>query len=632
MVALETLTKNSIGDHTQPNDQISRDALDSQMNERITENIVRDILKANQKKYSKVTIEEQIPENPRLKKLLKHASKQDLGGSGSPEFIITYEEIPNLVIIIECKADIKKHESKNRDKPKDFAVDGVLLYSEYLAKEFDVISIAVSGERKSDLKISTFLQLQLQPSRNLDTKKMVSFKDYITIYKDDPEKAKTDIAALMKYSKKLHNDLRDFAKLSEPEKPLLISAILIALNDDSFVSSYPKKTKSHDLAKLLISTIKENLEHASIQDIKIKHMLQPYSFIQVHPELTKDVDIKGNRVSLLRNLIKEVEENVKPFANDYIHYDVIGQFYGEFLRYTGGDKKGLGIVLTPRHITELFVELADVKKDNVVFDNCCGTGGFLISAMRKMIDDASDDSIEINKIKKQRLIGIEQQPSMFALACANMILRGDGKANIYRDSCFSLIDSIPNHKCTVGFLNPPYSQKGDGQSELDFVLNCLSCLEKNSICIVIVPMTCATSPSTQKETLLKNHTLEAVMSMPNDLFVGSITCIMVFRAKVPHNKLKETWFGYWKDDGFVKTKNEGRIDKHSKWKKIKQTWLENYFNRKEVSDESVLYKVTANDEWVSEAYMQTDYSKITKEDYLNSVKEYVIYKIRNMDF
>ena len=85
MVALETLTKNSIGDHTQPNDQISRDALDSQMNERITENIVRDILKANQKKYSKVTIEEQIPENPRLKKLLKHASKQDLGGSGSPE-------------------------------------------------------------------------------------------------------------------------------------------------------------------------------------------------------------------------------------------------------------------------------------------------------------------------------------------------------------------------------------------------------------------------------------------------------------------------------------------------------------------------------------------------------------------
>ncbi len=56
---------------------------------------------------------------------------------GSPEFIVTFDEIPDLIIIIECKADTKKHESKNRDKPKDYAVDGVLLYSEYLAKEFD---------------------------------------------------------------------------------------------------------------------------------------------------------------------------------------------------------------------------------------------------------------------------------------------------------------------------------------------------------------------------------------------------------------------------------------------------------------------------------------------------------------
>ena len=35
-----------------------------------------------------------------------------------------------------------------------------LLYSEYLAQEFDVISIAISGQKKSELKISTFLQLK----------------------------------------------------------------------------------------------------------------------------------------------------------------------------------------------------------------------------------------------------------------------------------------------------------------------------------------------------------------------------------------------------------------------------------------------------------------------------------------
>ena len=50
------------------------------MNERITENIVRDILKANKKKYRKINIEAQQSENLRIKKLLKHASKSGRGG------------------------------------------------------------------------------------------------------------------------------------------------------------------------------------------------------------------------------------------------------------------------------------------------------------------------------------------------------------------------------------------------------------------------------------------------------------------------------------------------------------------------------------------------------------------------
>lgn len=80
MTTLEILTKKQSKKSLVLKDQTSRGVSCSQMNERITEDIVRDILKTNQKKYSKVTIDEQIPENPRLQKLLKHASKQGLGG------------------------------------------------------------------------------------------------------------------------------------------------------------------------------------------------------------------------------------------------------------------------------------------------------------------------------------------------------------------------------------------------------------------------------------------------------------------------------------------------------------------------------------------------------------------------
>ncbi|NWF67126.1 MAG: methyltransferase, partial [Campylobacterales bacterium] len=63
------------------------------------------------------------------------------------------------MIVVECKADILKHESKTKDKYADFAVDGVLLYASYLSKDFDVLAIAVSGE-KQPLTVSHFLHLK----------------------------------------------------------------------------------------------------------------------------------------------------------------------------------------------------------------------------------------------------------------------------------------------------------------------------------------------------------------------------------------------------------------------------------------------------------------------------------------
>ena len=71
--------------------------------------------------------------------------------------------------------------------------------------------------------------------------------------------------------------------------------------------------------------------------------------------------------------------------------DYIGRFYGEFMSYSGGDGQTLGIILTPKHITQLFCELLDLKPEDVVFDPCCGTAGFLIAAMHNMLQKADND-------------------------------------------------------------------------------------------------------------------------------------------------------------------------------------------------------------------------------------------------
>src|ERR1039458_1401892 len=45
------------------------------------------------------------------------------------------------------------------------------------------------------------------------------------------------------------------------------------------------------------------------------------------------------------------------------------------------------------------------------------------------------------------------------------------------------------------------------------------------------------------------------------------------------------------------------------WGDIHAGWLDAYHNHREVPGQSVIRKVTADMEWCSEAYMQTDYAK-----------------------
>ncbi|MCA6071301.1 MAG: hypothetical protein LE168_02770 [Endomicrobium sp.] len=58
--------------------------------------------------------ERQASKNEKIKKMLVCASKKDGSGKGYPDFIIQSRKNSDFIIVVECKADIKKHESKNR--------------------------------------------------------------------------------------------------------------------------------------------------------------------------------------------------------------------------------------------------------------------------------------------------------------------------------------------------------------------------------------------------------------------------------------------------------------------------------------------------------------------------------------
>lgn len=594
-------------------------------NERKTESIIRNHF---DKFKDQLIIEEQSSDNPKISKLLKTASKSGNGG-GFPEFIIQFKSNPELLIVVECKADITNHESSNRDKYRDYSVDGVLLYSSYLSKDFDVISIAVSGETSTNCKINHFLQVSgdKKPVEKFGNK-LLSPDDYIKEYIGSPEKFRQDYEKLLSFSKEFNDKLHSLS-VKEAKRAILISAILIALENEAFVSSYKKYTDGAKLLKSLITSCIDQFEEAKLDRSKIDTLKIIYSNLTI----LSDLHLENNLVSL----IKDVELNIQDFIKTHEYFDVLGQLYIEFLKYANSDKS-LGIVLTPPHITEFMALLGEVTKDSVVFDNCTGTGGFLVSAMNLMIKDAKGDLNKVKSIKQTQLIGVEKDSEIFSLACSNMFIHQDGKSNILNGSCFDekIILEVKQIRPTVGLLNPPYkSDKKKDIDEYEFILNNLDCLEQGGKCVAIVPMQCALAQTGKvyewKKKILELHTLEAVFSMPDELFfnskVGVVSCIMVFTAKRHHPTGKKTYFGYYKHDGFVKRKTKGRIDLLQKFEnEIKNDWILNYHNHESIPGLSVNKAVTADDEWCAEAYMETDYSTLNQANFETSMREFVNFK------
>jgi type I restriction-modification system DNA methylase subunit len=179
-----------------------------------------------------------------------------------------------------------------------------------------------------------------------------------------------------------------------------------------------------------------------------------------------------------------------------------------------------------------------------------------------------------------------------------------------------------------GLLNPPYSQKGEDQHELDFVKAMMDMLTPGGIGVVVVPFSCALSPHASRGRLLESHTLVAAMSLPEELFypVGTVTCALVLRAHTPHAVTgAPTWFGYWRNDGFVKLKHLGRVDHSHTWESIRKRWLDDYRSMAEVPGRCVKRMVSAEDEWCAEAYLETDYSSLVKENFQKVMREYALF-------
>ncbi|MGH2304675.1 HsdM family class I SAM-dependent methyltransferase [Campylobacter taeniopygiae] len=495
-----------------------------------------------------------------------------------------------------------------------------------------IFAIAVSGDSKRHRITPMFIDngaFIREPLGDIETFMLFnekSIEDYYKreVLKEESSKQKKK-EEIEKIAAVLHEDLRNYGALDDRNKPLVVAGILLALDE--------MKTKNLTLDYLnnddidtdgfkIYELIKSNLKRSNLApEVKLDKVLAQFSVIKDTKkinEICEIVDKKGLKINStpLKHYTKFIKENIFD-AIDRIKNsdDYLGIFYSEFMRFSGGDGQTLGIVLTPTHITELFCDLVELKATDKVLDPCCGTGGFLITAMDYMLLQAKNER-QKEEIKKNQLFGFELQSFMFAVATANMVLRGDGKSNL-NDEDFLKQNPLKlqeEFRANIGFMNPPYSQgKIDKNlTEIAFSDHLLNSILKDGKVVVIVPQSAMTGKSKEekiiKANILKNHTLEGVITLNKNTFygVGTNPCIAVFTAGIPHYKDKMVKFINFEDDGYEVKKHKGLVETiHAKDKKA---YLLKVWNDEIEAPIKFCVKTTIeeNDEWLHSFYYFND--------------------------
>ena len=314
-------------------------------NERTTEDLVRQHFQQDPL-FNIIKFEEQRTTNSIIKNCLSTASKNKTSKPGYPEFIITTPAYPDDVIIIECKANERFHESKTKDKIEDYAVDGVLYYATFLKKEFNVWCVAVSGQTKATLKISNYYLEKNSNKCSKEDAKLIDIFSYITKIKGEFEAKKIESEEITRIAIELNKELNDYS-IPEYERCTLISAILLALQDDSFRKSYQNDARTQNsepvpdrLAKAIVESIRRVLQDNKIDEHRVQIMINEYNSIR-NKNLANKKEIKKKKAGLqepnfvIRNITKKLDEKILPLMHMGAKgYDVLGRFYTEFIRYT----------------------------------------------------------------------------------------------------------------------------------------------------------------------------------------------------------------------------------------------------------------------------------------------------------
>ena len=196
--------------------------------------------------------------------------------------------------------------------------------------------------------------------------------------------------------------------------------------------------------------------------------------LAVHPK-TKNIFLKGRGFDITyQSTYKKLITKLSSFDFESIEADILGEAYEEVIQDVMIGKT-LGQFFTPPKVKKMMVKLIDpqINKNGSIekiFDPAMGTGGFLITCLRHLINQSKTKNIKLDWdfIRKQGLGGREAEPDTYQLAVSNMLISSGHMFDVLEKGD-SIRDPITK-KYDIVLANPPFGIDGLTYDDINHAL------------------------------------------------------------------------------------------------------------------------------------------------------------------
>lgn len=534
--------------------------------------------------------------------------------------ILVYNDSHNkILIVVECK------EENINERQFQIAVDQAYSYAHASAARYVWVTSGIKDEYFEITNISPVARISISdiPKRDGEVKR---FK-YIKGVNEPPKGTQSE---LIQKFKSAHDALWGGGALAPTTAfDELDKLIFCKIWDERWrdndpkskgqpfnfqIIHYPEDQQNNKAKVELEKRIRDLYEHGRKKD----------------PEVFKD-DIK-----LDKHKIYTVVQYLQDINLSKTDLDAKGlafqSFMGEFFR---GD---FGQFFTPKPIVEFIVTAIGVNKDWKILDTSCGSGGFLLHALKAVRDDANEIfSDEIGSASwrdywhvfaEKHLFGIEINEQISRVAKMNMIIHDDGHTNIitndglknnrtleienrnlnFQDGTFDLIMTNPPFGSTIkadevgyykeyelfeknlGFTEIKYRIADDNNknkwrasqsTEVLFLERCYKYLnEENGYLAIVVPDGILTNSSSQyvRDWLIEKFRILSVVSLPQHTFAhvkAGVKSSILFLKKHP-KKLTQK-FEQTLSDVKALVREEKKLDKEQRAERMLELYKECIF-------------------------------------------------------